>query len=418
VRKINLCLCFSCFYRIQYVGNPCILSLTGAWLVSKARRDFKPLSFCRKMGTESLVQYVRKIHAQPDPLLAILESPQEDDEDAYKSFWQHIESPVNPYWQTDTVHLPLINDMAGEKGFAYLKRLCLQKQELEALLTPETTGHSLSMELFLNHREVFMNAHTYFCIDYLEGWQVYPGKGTSEYLEQLENAKEKFYAEIKETFTKMGYGNHMNVDAYPQQDRLILDIKYAGPLVRQEGFDRSGRIQGQTRRKPLDISLAYYPASTVLKVRTPRGLEALNQAIHKAFACSYLKRPQALLEMNTSRFINLEELKFRKEFPTSHAENIRSVLITGISLQASSSLTATKLTLQNAAGVMPILQNYPINMDDAILKSVTIQFEFEGKGKSRFRRAILKHTNTINTDNTERDAIIEGCLTRWGIMNG
>jgi hypothetical protein len=122
--------------------------------------------------------------------------------------------------------------------------------------------------------------------------------------------------------------------------------------------------------------------------------------------------------VNTSRFINLEELKFRREFPTNAAEGIRAVLITGISLQTSSSLTATKLTLQNSTGVMPILQNYPINIDDAILKSVTIQFEFEGKGKSRFRRATLKHTNTINTDNTERDAIIEACLTRWGVMNG
>lgn len=367
------------------------------------------------MGVEDLTRYLQRTHSAPETFLAILQSEQPG-ESRQGAFWSRLDSEENPHRTADLTNLPLLNEMAGEKGFAHMWRIC-EAEKLDFLLTSETTGHSLALSLFLDHPDIFDEAYTTFHLDYLEGWQVYAGKDISEYVDNLDVARKQFQQELFKKLKKQGLGDAMQVDVYVKPERLILDIKYAGQLIRQEDFDHSGQLQVRTARKPLEMGLAYYPSSGLLKVKTPRGLDLLNRTIYEAFARAYLKQPDALLTLNADHRIHLDEFKVREDFPTLAEEEIRGVKVTGVTLTPWRG-SSSRLILRDTSGALKVLPRYSIVLFHAVLHMIAIQFEFEGKGRSRFRTVTMTDKNRIDTNNSARDAVIETCLKRWGVLHG
>lgn len=382
----------------------------------KTIRDFTGHSFFRKLGPACLLQYLQTTqHPQQSQFLA--ELLEEEHISNPEEILRHFDSPNNPNRTADMTAFMVINDIASEKGFAHMRRIC-ERSALGQLLTPTATPHSLALELFLNHSFVFNRAYTMFCIDYLEGWKVYPGSsGKSEFKEDINTARDDFRREVLAYLKRIGFGSALNVDAYPEADRLILDLRYAGPLTRQEDFDEQGNIQTHTIRRPLDIGLAYYPSEAVLKVKTPRGMDGLNIAVYQAFANSYLKDPNILLNINTERLINLSEFKTRQEFLFNESDGIRNAKITGVKLIPYEG-SPSSITLYDKTGALEAIKTRNVDLDQSILKMIGIQFEFDEKGLGRFRTVELTHKNRINTNNSQRDAIMEGCLKRWGILYG
>jgi hypothetical protein len=372
------------------------------------------------MSLEGLQMYCQQSQSLADVFLSSLledEKLQErGEEKALTDLWSYLESVENPNREQDLANFQLINDLACDKGASHIRRIC-EAEQLEHLLQAELTSHGLALALFLNHKPIFNAAYNTFHLDYLEGWQVYAGLDTSAYKHDVEVSKEGFRQELLGYLRRIGYGQALHIDSYPEQNRLILDIKYAGLLTRQEDFDIRGNIQARTIRKPLEVGLAYYPEENVLKVKTPRGMEGLNEAIHLAFALNYLERPETLTNPNQRRWINLGEFKTRESFPFNDSDGIRTAKVTGLRLRPYQGSTSSFL-IREKGEVIDILPKYNIDIFQATLEMVAIQFEFEGKGRGRFHTVEMTHKNRISTNNTERDAIIEGCLKRWGVLNG
>ena len=380
------------------------------------RRDFNAQSFYRKLGLAGLRLYCQESQSLSEAFLSALLDEDKKEEEAIADCRAKLESADNPNREQDLANFSMINDLACEKGFAHMRHVC-ESFFLERLLTPEITAHSLALTLFLYHRTVFDNAYSTFCIDYLEGWQVYAGRGVSTYKNDLEAAREDFRREVLNDLKRIGFGQALHVDAYPEPNRLILDIKYAGQLIRQEDFDAQGKIQTRTIRKPLEVGLAHYPEENILKVKTPRGMDGLNEAIHQAFSLNYLEKPETLTNPNQRRWINLSEFKTRKNFPFNASGGIRTAKVTGVRLKPYQG-SSTHFGIRDKCGVLDNLVHHNIKISQAVLEMVAIRFEFEGKGQGRFQTVEMTHKNRINTNNSQRDAIIEDCLKRWGVLNG
>jgi hypothetical protein len=258
-------------------------------------------------------------------------------------------------------------------------------------------------------------AYTTLYLDLVEGWQIYPGIAPSALREKRNESLRGFQSDVVNALRRSGYGQDFHVDEYPDEDRLILDIRFSGPLIRQEGFEE-GKIMAKAVRKPLEIGLVYYLKSGVLKVKTPRGQDTLNKSVHQAFALQYLENPHALLETKTERVLNLDEFKTRQQFPTDYYDGIRNVKVTSLRLCPYEGSTST-VFIRNKEDLWKVLEEFHIHLHQATFFSVGIQFEFEGKGQSRFRTVELTSKNKANLNNGPKDEIITRYLMRWGIMN-
>jgi hypothetical protein len=252
-------------------------------------------------------------------------------------------------------------------------------------------------------------------VDYVEGWRLYAGRKTSPLKTDKETAKTDFENHLRDALRASGLGPHISVEVYTTDQRLILDIRYAGPLVRHEDFGSNGQLTVSTIRKPMDIGLVYYLQSGVLKVKTPRGYDTLSDRVHQGFAFSYLDNPEALIELRKGQVINLDELKTRSEFPTNAEDEIRSVRLKQARFKpyvGSKDVFSINAHQQN---VWTFLQNWNLDIDQIELLGAGLQFEFEGKGRSRFRTVELNQ-KTVKLNNSPRDEVITKCLKNWGIL--
>ncbi|MBY0404975.1 MAG: hypothetical protein K2X66_13835 [Cyanobacteria bacterium] len=382
--------------------------------MAKTYRDFNSKAFMRKLGTDLLLEYTRiNQHPLHQEFFDFLTGDNAED-NLNQKVLPALESPSNPRYEDDMTAFALINDMSCEKGFAQLVRIC-EQANLSHLITEETTSHKLAFEMYHHHNFFFNHAYTALNLDLMEGWQIYAGVGLSPLKSNLTEAHRDFKSDVVNALQRSGFGQDFHVDYYKDEDRLILDVRYSGPLIRQEDF-KEGRITAKAVRKPLEIGLAYYKNSGVLKVKTPRGQETLNKSVHQAFAMNYLETPSALLETKTDRVINLDEFKTRKEFPREAEDLIKNIKVTGVRLCPFSG-SPSKLTLRNKENIWTALQEFNIKIKQAEFYSIDIQFEFEGKGKSRFRTVEITSKNKATLNNSSKDETISKCLKRWGVMN-
>ncbi len=386
--------------------------------MQKSHRDYNGKSFLRKLGPECLKMYLQE---SEHPLKQMMDSFLEDGEDynqQTQAVFELFESDDNPQRQQDSHNWALINDLASEKGYAEMRRAC-KDCNLEHLLQEDTTPHSLAMELFLNHRFAFDHAYALLQIDFVEGWRIFRGKDISELKPDLEEAKQNLQSGLIDFLRRHGHGREFNIDLYQSQGRMILDMRYAGQLVRHENFDEAGQLRATSIRKPMEIGLVYYPETALLKVKTPRGQDALSDAVKQEFAFHYLQNPYALLESKDGQVINLEELKTRRAFPPTDPEHkVRQVRLTSVQYLPVPGIK-DKVTINSSHGrVWERLEHYREDLTRIELVSAGIQFEFEGKGKGRLRTVhMTDKKNRVTLNNSQRDDVIALYLQRWGLLN-
>ncbi len=322
--------------------------------------------------------------------------------------------PVNSQLIDDLIQ---IYELCTEDGMSAMIRACSISNQ--NALAQGKDNCQLALEMVLNHPELLKTSKTLIRVDNLSNWRLFKAKAPTEVLPTLQHCKNQMQQRMIACAEKYHYGSHFNIDVVKDKDRLVLDLRYPGHLVKRDCFGPEGGLESRSERKVLEASLVYWPETGILKIRTSNRSNQLREEIKAIFAETFLINPDALINDLKVRIINLEELKLRRTLEMETFNGIASAKIKHVCFLPSPT-SKNPVSIQClTADFWQWLVNHNFDPHQVELLTVDIQFYFDkATGRQRTVKLNGPANGIIMIDNDHRASLITHCLKELGVING
>jgi hypothetical protein len=307
-----------------------------------------------------------------------------------------------------------VNDMCSPHARPYLEGALSSDP---AFAIRELSAHDLAVSAYLDARPIFDATYARYAVDCMESFKEYRGRWRVTVLpseEKRHALEEALRAYLKTT----AYGERLQVEAFGTDEKVGFFVFHEDEITAFETFNKDGVLEPDWRRPVVKLAVIFHFASATLLVKAHRTAD--RDTLRDLFArvvVGHADYFEDAAKQAKFRFDVLRDPDFRFGVRSEH--EVESVSIVKLVLRPAHA-DARRLTLELQAGlsvreVHRVLTDYGIEPAVDRVEAVSLQFRFQGRGRSRLRTAHLRLPNSSNLSNTRRDEIIRRHLQDWGI---
>ncbi len=374
-------------------------------------REWNPKSFFKKLSPAVMAAY------EAEHKLALARDASKPPHDQTYHAWVLL--PEAQRLKLETELLP-VNDMCSPHARPYLEAQArLTWTDGDAHLIDESrdwTAHDLAMRLYLADAAGFARAHQAYAVDMMEHFKEYRGKHPVT-LRATPAAKERMKREMTAHFREYAGGARCQVEDFEGKDKFALFIYHEDEMTPLDRFDDAGVVVPDWQRPVVRIAAVFYPDTFTLLVKAPRQPE--REKLRDLFAEIFIGDTDYFEDTSKTPKYSFDPIRDAAfTFPTHPADGIDEVSVVRVTARpAHAYVKRSNVELTpglSTAGLHEALDSQGIDAGDDPIDGVRLQFQFEGKGRSRFRTVSLHNPNSTNLRDTTRDRLIRRYLKEWG----
>ncbi len=374
-------------------------------------REWNPKSFFKKISPAAMASWLVRNGS------SLKCDPKRPPSDQLYFAWKALPDALRLKLQDEL--LP-VNDMCSQHARPYLDTLAQQVWTgRDAHYIEESRDwsvHDLAMRLYVDDPAGFGRTHQAYAVDMMEHFKEYRGKHPAE-LQSTAAAKEKMKREMTAHFRQNAGGAQCQVEDFEGTDKFALFIYHEREMTPFDRFNESGVVVPDWQRPVVRIAAVFYPESCTLLVKAPRKPE--RERLRDLFAEIFIGDHDYFEDtFKTPKycFDALRDSGF--SFPTHPADGIDRVSVVRVTAHPSHAYVNRQHVELTPGlptwGLHEVLRSQGIDVADDPIDGVRLQFQFEGKGRSRFRTVSLHNPNSTNLRDTTRDRLIRRYLKEWG----
>lgn len=375
-------------------------------------RDWNPKTFFRQLTMDSLCALQRwaGLSVTPDG-----EGPL--GEQAYRA-WKEVAEDCRQRLESD---LRLVNDMCATHARPYLEELARSMWTNErAELLAESRDWSvqdLAVRLFVSDSRRFAEVHQSYAVDMMDNRREFQGR-YPVHLRPNPEAKARMKEEMATYFRDTACGVRCQVEDFVSDEKFALFIYHEDEVIPVDRFNAEGLVEPVWQRPVVRLAVVFDAETCSLFVKAPRSVE--RDKLRDLFATIFIGNPdyfEGTGDEPTFCFDPLRDSDF--DFPTRGADKIEDVSVVRLVVKTGSRYVKRQtielvpgLTID---GMRRHLADCGADLDGVLIEGVRLQFQFEGRGRSKYRTVNLHNPNSSNLNDTERDRTIRRYLKEWGI---
>jgi len=218
--------------------------------------------------------------------------------------------------------LEYINDLASQRGMPCLVDAAYQWN----VDCKDMTAHDLAMLLFLDYRDAFDTAHSWWTLNHFQGYRDFRGRGALRLSDP-----EKGKAELETAFSKFmsspAKAVEVQVDVYKDSNKLAYVVTHEDYVQPVERF-KDHELVVIRDRPVFYATMVYYPNLGKLKVKASKG--EMVEFARDSFAEHILHRNDFFRHAEVSLIYDFERFKQPWRFETDSAADIEWVRVVGL----------------------------------------------------------------------------------------
>jgi len=373
-------------------------------------REWNPKAFFKKLTPEVMAVYEAKRG------LTLARDPSRPPHDQTYYAWMMLPEPDRLRLEAEL--LP-VNDLCAQHARPYLDALARATWTgPKAHLVEDSrdwTVHDLAMRLHLEDPNGLGKCHQAYALDMMEHFQEYRGRH-SVTLRATPSAKDAMKNEMTAHFRANAGGAKCKVEDFEGRDKFALFIVHEDELTALDRFDANGEVVPDWQRPVVRIAAVFYPDTFTLLVKAPRKLE--RERLRDLFAQIFIGEADYFEDASRTPKYSFDPIRDPDfEFRTHPADGIE-VSVVRVTVRPGHA-HVKRLDVKLASGLSMFglhgaLQSIGMNVAEDPIDGVRLLFQFEGKGRSRFRTVSLHNPNNTNLRDTTRDRLIRRYLKEWG----